>query len=344
MRDHLTIYLSLDPAQELNRRVPNAGVRAGSLDMVRQRVLQKHLYDRFGGRVELDAFGPYAVDGYIQWMKERERLGDFRIVDPKHRKLLIPTVIKDGPLLTVDTEIIKQAFDPALLDKFINELAGMPANAARDPRRKLIGEVLGQPVHMHQRDMKDEGEWRDVLQTLFVPRLETHYRELHPELVPTEAEIVQLVAATKAHQIRSAKQQRKEMEDALAKHKPGSPVHKRTLDVIKEIDNRLEGIAKHDRPDLANSRLRKHKFQTHLYDTYGGGRALSTAMGSIAIDAQKKWLEQREKLGDFQIADPKMRQKFYDYWKEAEHLRGARLIEDLDESKQIFQPLTQNQE
>lgn len=51
----------------------------------------------------------------------------------------------------------------------------------------------------------------------------------------------------------------------------------------------------------------------------------------IAFDAQKRWVEEREGLGEFRIADPKIRKLFYEYWTKGEQRHGATLI---DEAKQ----------
>ena len=78
------------------------------------------------------------------------------------------------------------------------------------------------------------------------------------------------------------------------------------------------------------------KFQKHLYDNYGGGRGLMTPMGIDAFDAQRKWVEERERLGEFQIPDLKLREKFYEYWSDGKERFGVRFIDDLGQVKANF--------
>jgi hypothetical protein len=56
------------------------------------------------------------------------------------------------------------------------------------------------------------------------------------------------------------------------------------------------------------------KFERHLYDKFGGGRVLWQQSGLEAFDATRHWLESEERVGNFQITDPKLRTEFYRYW------------------------------
>ena len=53
-----------------------------------------------------------------------------------------------------------------------------------------------------------------------------------------------------------------------------------------------------------------------------------------AFDAMHKWLQDREKRGEFRIADPKLRASFYEYWATMDH--GAFLTEDKERIRTEF--------
>lgn len=122
----------LDPEASLKKRIPDPANRAGVLMFVRQRVLHRHLYEKFGGRVVLTAFGPIAFDAHRKWLSEREQAGDFHLNDSAHRKLLFAP-LKDSMRwrLTEDPKTIKSAFDPAATEKFIQAMASMPAQEVK---------------------------------------------------------------------------------------------------------------------------------------------------------------------------------------------------------------------
>jgi hypothetical protein len=73
--------------------------------------------------------------------------------------------------------------------------------------------------------------------------------------------------------------------------------------------------------------------ERHLYDNFGGGRVLWEQPGYIAIDANRKWLESEEQLGNLTIADPKLREKFFRYWTHPDH---TFLLEDEESIRQEF--------
>ena len=64
-----------------------------------------------------------------------------------------------------------------------------------------------------------------------------------------------------------------------------------------------------------------------------------TPIGSDAFDAQQKWVEELEKRGEFQFEDPRLREKFYEYWTKGKELHGSSLIEDLSIAKRRFHPI-----
>jgi hypothetical protein len=76
----------------------------------------------------------------------------------------------------------------------------------------------------------------------------------------------------------------------------------------------IELTANHDRM-FAIFMLGKWKFERHLYDHFGGGRILWQQPGLEAYDANRRWLEDEERKGNFKFADPELREEFYRYWK-----------------------------
>ena len=61
-----------------------------------------------------------------------------------------------------------------------------------------------------------------------------------------------------------------------------------------------------------------------------------TPLGIDAFDAQRKWVEERERLGEFQIPDLKLREKFYEYWSDGKERFGVRFIDDLGQVNANF--------
>ncbi len=336
--EHYLTEQKIDPAADLAKRIPNEGMRAPALLMIRHRVLQKHLYDKSGGRVLLTPFGPIAYDAYKQWLTEREKAGDFKIADPEHRKVLFAKWDQDtNPKLTSSPQAIKEAFDPATTDRFIEAMARTPAGAIGNPTVRLIGEVLGQNLHLDQKALADQNQLPGVLRYLIVPKLEENYRKLHPEIEPSVAEIDVIHARFKAGEADAKfvfQEALDEVEKQLKNTNPNS-------DEFKELQAQQQGIKRKlelgDSRPIATTLARARKFQQHLYAHFGGGRAFETNQGIVeAFDAQKKWVEDQERLGAFQIADPSVRESFYKHWAAGPRQKGERLVEDLEESKKLL--------
>ncbi len=323
----------IDPEEELKRRVPNEGVRAAALQLLRQRVLQKHLYEKHGGRVLLSAFGPFAYDAYRTWMKERETAGDFEVTDPHYRELLFrPLDERQLRQLTEDAEIIRAAFDPKATEQFIVRLADIPPGAIRNPRRRLVGEILGTPIYL---DDRSEGRVEELLYAMIIPRLEASYREHHPEIAPTESDIKWLELKARESFLRNYASTHEVYERAVAEYRerdPDSQAYRVALRKLKDLERRFQQAEPQDFSERAAAR----KLQKHLHDTYGGGRALMTPLDAIAFDAQLKWVEERERLGDFQIVDRKIRGAFYEYWDNSVQRERPRQMVDPDSAKALF--------
>ncbi len=335
VEEHYLTEQKIDPALELAKRIPNEGMRAAALPMVRQRILHKHLYEKSGGRVQLTAFGPIAYDAYKQWIADRENKGDFKITDPDEHKALLAKWNHDPePKLTDDKKTIKEAFDPALMEQFLTAMAGPPAGAVGNPKIKLIGEVLGQRIYLEQQQLHDKAQLSGLLHDLIIPKLEERCWKDHPEIEPTDVEIDAVAALLKADRADTVIAFQADLDNVikrLAVAKPDSDEF-RDLTLQKKALNRM--LQNADTRPRAATLVRVRKLQKHLYDQYDGGRVLQTARGLEAFDAQKRWVKAQEQLGAFQIADPKLCDIFYEYWTAGPHLKGKMLVEDLEKSKQ----------
>jgi hypothetical protein len=322
----------LGRTDELNAKVKDEKSRKMVSMFVLQWELQQHLYEKHGGRVEVSAFGNVAFDGMRKWLDEREQAGDFEITDPQLKTVLSELYNQVPPgTMFAKPEQLKTAFDPASTDRLIEIYAKIPAGAHRDPAYKLVGVVFGRPIYLHDRHLNNKVELPALLYTLVVPELEASYRKQHPEVEPTDAEIDDLTARRKAGFIQAAVEQRKSLEAVLTQNRqtnPKSPDDPRTLAAIKEVDDRLKDIQTNDGRSHAAEFARRLKFQEHIFENFGGGRGLSGGSSTLVlVDAQKRWLEERQRLGEFQIVDAELRQRLDAYWTIAHH-PGARLIED----------------
>jgi hypothetical protein len=123
--------------------------------------------------------------------------------------------------------------------------------------------------------------------------------------------------------------------EAAQKKDPASKGDPNTLLAIKQVDDTMKRVQVSDGRYQATALARTLKLQKHVFDHYGGGRVMQGNQGLILLDAQKKWVEEREGLGEFQIANAELRQKLYEYWTTGPHHRGARLI-DSKEMETVF--------
>jgi hypothetical protein len=293
--------------QNHNAKIKDEGQRKSAGMFVFQWELQRHLYEKHGGRVALSAFGSVAFDGMRKWLDEREQAGDFEITDPQLKTALNQLYNQAPPgTMFAKPDQLETAFDPANVDRFIETFAKIPAGAYRDPAQKLVGTLFDQPIYLHERYLANKAELPDLLYNLFVPQLEDRFRKQHPEVEPTNVEIDALIARTKAGLIHSAIEQRKSLEAALQWQKLNdstSSDNPQTLAAIREVDEMLKRLEVNDGRSQAAESLRKLKLQKHIYENYGGGRSLmGGSQRLVLVDAQKQWLEERERLGEFQIA------------------------------------------
>jgi serine/threonine protein kinase len=310
----------LGRTDELNAKIKDEGQRKAAGMFVFQWELQRHLYEKHGGRVELSAFGSVAFDGMRKWLDEREQAGALEITDLKLKTALkeLYNQVPPGTMFAKPDQL-ETAFDPANVDRFIETFAKIPAGASRDPNRKLIGVVLGNPIYLHQRYLENTHELPGLLKSLLLDPLEKHYRQQHPELEPTEAEF----------------------EEALVIFRRNIAAAVRRNPALGKVPSDVDGvpsdteIATQDALESIARKLTTVRFQRHLFETYGGGRFLLRP-SLIAFDAQRKWVEERERLGEFQITDPAIRTLFYDTWTKGAILHGSNLTDDPRRISAIF--------
>lgn len=219
-----------------------------------------------------------------------------------------------------------------------DRLVADPAETAKDD--ELIGEVFGKPVH--RRDLNEKSTVEDELRRVFLMPVWTKYQAAHKkEVEPTKAEIESAtVALEKLHKEKfkedepELRRTLKELDEQLAQQDLSAAKRKELQKQKESWEQVLKLRQKPLGQGFAVFMLSHWKFQKHLYDTYGGGRILWQQGGTEAFDATRKWLEAREKAGDFKITDDKLRAKFYAYWTTQNH--GAFLTDDPERIRQEF--------
>jgi len=192
-----------------------------------------------------------------------------------------------------------------------------PLLADLAPREK-IGESLGKPVYRDDIKSKTKQEVETELHVLFTRPAAAKYRKQHKaEVEPTEDELAaaqELFDRQHAERIQGElpqlREKRAKIEDQL-KSKELTEEHREKLEDDREfLDLQMRPPGRM----FARFMLNNWKFQKHLYDTYGGGRILWQQGGLEAYDANRKWLEDLEAKGEFQITDETLRTLFYKYW------------------------------
>ena len=120
----------LGKINEINERIKDEkSRRIASMDVF-QWELQRHLYEKHGGRVLVLAFGGgyLAFDGMRKWLDEREQAGDFEITDSQ-LKTILKEFYNHAPPNTgfAMPDQLETAFDPANVDWLIEAYAKNPA-------------------------------------------------------------------------------------------------------------------------------------------------------------------------------------------------------------------------
>lgn len=143
-------------------------------------------------------------------------------------------------------------------------------------KKEKIGTVFSKPVYREDiKTSKDQTLERELHRLFLEPVYAKYLKENRAKIEPTDKEIDQVAAY-----------------------------------FTKKMKNDLKG----DPKVFARFLLSNWKLQKHFYDNYGGGRILWQQMGQEAFDATKTWLEAREKAGDFEVTDPKLKETMLLYW------------------------------
>lgn len=211
----------------------------------------------------------------------------------------------------------------------------------------VIGTVLSKPVS--RTDIRKEFRLKHELSRLFLVPVLDKYKAAHrKEIAVTEKEIARLI------QYEEQRAKQKGGEFAAARRRTVAQEQKNVKRFLPVIEQKL---ARKDLKPAERKELLKHKrrleltrkqpgrsfvvwyfsrlkFQQYLYRHYGGGRVLWQQAGPEAFDAMHRWLNAREKAGDFQITDPALRAKFYEYWKNTK-MHGAFLSKPKDKTNPV---------
>lgn len=216
------------------------------------------------------------------------------------------------------------------------------ANQTKDSAHEKIGTVLGKAVYRDQLRTSKNITQRDELFRLFAQPVKEHYIKDHRKaIVPSEYEIT--FAANyfcQDQQVRRLDQKEKNMirQQILTIEKQLKTDQLTKVEKRELTDQQTELQACLDMPcrTFAHFMLDRWKFQRHLYLTYGKGRILWQQAGIEAFDAMHRWLQDREKQGDFSIDDPQLHSQFYAYWTTQKH--GSFLTGDQKRIREFLKP------
>ncbi|TXT33299.1 MAG: hypothetical protein FD138_1915 [Planctomycetota bacterium] len=132
----------LDRADELNAKIKDERNRRIASFFVLPAELNRHLFEKHGGRVILSPFGAVPFDGLKKWLEEREQAGDFEITDPElkaaYRELWMQEL---AGAQFASPDQIKEAFDPALTDRFIETFVKREGMVDRGPEQLPVDEI-----------------------------------------------------------------------------------------------------------------------------------------------------------------------------------------------------------
>lgn len=217
-----------------------------------------------------------------------------------------------------------------------------PAQQPPDPDHEKIGTVMGQAVYRDQLRTGKNISQRDELFRLFAQPVKEHYiSDRRKALVPNEREIA--FAAKyfcQNQQIRRLSQKEKNMIRqqimTIDKQLKTDRLTKTQQQDLKAQQTELQACLDMPCRTFARFMLDRWKFQRHLYLTYGKGRILWQQAGVEAFDAMYRWLQDREKQGEFSIDDPQLHSLFYTYWTTQKH--GSFLTSDQKRIHDFLKP------
>ena len=187
-----------------------------------------------------------------------------------------------------------------------------------DPAQPLVGRVLGQAVHA-----RDAEELRD-----HVLRMLTDRFAAAEGITVAREEIDAYVASTAAalaRELAEAVARRDALKSEVAAGK--LPAERKTQ-VEREIASAQQLIAelsparsaaaaeeRQARAEVAAAFIRQWKINGALQRKYGG-RIIFQQAGPEPLDATRRFLEAAEAIGDFAIADPRLEEPFWAYYRD----------------------------
>lgn len=221
------------------------------------------------------------------------------------------------------------------------ETSPFPAKEEVDRDRERIGEVLGKPVYRDQIRLRARLSVREQLLDVFAAPVMEKYRKKHKsEIEPTKAEIDAATTFLEREHRKRIKDEeprlRQELKTVETQLKEGG-LTKETKQELERKRRILQAQLKPNAVEYVIPTLRNWKLQRHLYENFGGGRVLlrnHRMDGREAFDAMHTWLQDRERRGEFRIADPKLRAEFFKWWTTSIH--GSYLIEEKDRIRSEF--------
>ncbi|QDT26972.1 hypothetical protein [Gimesia panareensis] len=225
---------------------------------------------------------------------------------------------------------------------FVLQTLASASQQPKDPGHEKIGTVMGQAVYRDQLRTGKNISLREELFRLFAHPVKEHYIKEHRKaIVPTEREIS--FAASwfcKDQQILRLDQKEKNMIRqqilTIEKRLKTDQLTKAEQKELKDQQTELQACLDMPCRTFAHFMLDRWKFQRHLYLTYGRGRILWQQAGIEAFDAMYRWLQDREKQGEFSIDDPRLHSEFYAYWTSQKH--GAFLTGDQKRIRDFLKP------
>lgn len=225
---------------------------------------------------------------------------------------------------------------------FVCQSLTIASQDPKNPGHEQIGTVMGRAVYRDQLRTGKNVTQREELFRLFAqPVKEQYISDRRKSLVPTEQEITYAAAFfCRDQQIRRLDDKEKNMirQQLLTIEKQLRTEQLVSSEKRKLQEQQTELQACLDMPcrTFARFMLDRWKFQRHLYLTYGKGRILWQQAGIEAFDGMYRWLQAREKQGEFSIDDPRLHTEFYAYWTTQKH--GSFLTRDQKRIREFLSP------
>lgn len=189
------------------------------------------------------------------------------------------------------------------------------ATNAPQQSQKIVATVFGNPV------FADEPE---PTAKIWQPLIDRYVAQNHLE--PTEAETKQfneIMNVKRAEGVRNFKRRRQEISEQLkspqlneaAKSNLTSQIQ--TLDKILNVESKVTA-GYESFPQVAKHAVTMWKFNKSLYEKYGG-RVIFQQFGIEPLDGYKRFLQEQEANGAFQILDATFNAEFWKYFTTTPH-------------------------